>query len=514
MWQPSICLVFRRTMSLSHMLRFASYDAEGGADTAPLRNVVLYDKDEVVVGGRVLHKNGLIQCEREGRGATGLGLLYDVGEPGDLCLRTCLLEQRSEPYILAVELARHRIAMFVHKAEEWMMIELDEAHPAMWMWNKARQLFTKAMVTNDPVEADRAGRESLGLAVSASERLAMAHAEILLKRRFRTRAAPSTSIGVRLDPRRCGDALREVAHRHFRLTALPLRWDRLCPTQGEYHWDEADDWIAWAEDNGLRVLAGPLIDLGRHGLPGWVSSQAITYPQLRDLAYEHVKAVVTRYGDHIGMWSIGTGFNTNTAMPLHSKDMIDLVRTLALRIREGHRGRRVIVEIEQPWSEYMFSRPEAIGPVTFVEQIAGSGVRLDAVGLRLQMGDGVDGRAMRDLMEMSRLLDRYFQFDPKIIVTDLGVPDRPISIDGGRWRGEWSEELQGRWAMRVVPMLLSKPHIESVIWTDLFDHAETLPPHAGLITEKGAVKGVLKRLISLRKQLSKPLGSAAAPPTS
>ena len=63
-------------------------------------------------------------------------------------------------------------------------------------------------------------------------------------------------------------------------------------------------------------------------------------------------------------------------------------------------------------------------------------------------------------------------------------------------------------------MLLSKPHIESVIWTDLFDHDETVPPHAGLITETGAVKNVLKRLISLRKQLSKPLGPAAAPPTS
>jgi hypothetical protein len=496
------------------MLRFASYDAEGAADSAPLRNVVLLDKDEVVVGGRVAQKEGLILCEREGRGATGLGLLYDVGEPGDLGLRTCLLEQRMKPYVLAVELARHRIAMFVHKAEEWMMIELDEAHPAMRLWDQARQLFTKAMVTNDPVEADRAGRESLALAVSASERLAMAHADILLKRRFRTHAAPSTSIGVRLDPRRRGEALRELAHKHFRLTALPLRWDRLCPAAGEYHWDEADDWIAWAEDNGLRVLAGPLIDLGRHGLPGWVAAQAITYPQLRDLAYEHVKAVVTRYGDHVGMWSIGTGFNTNTIMPLRPKDMIDLVRTLALRIREGHRGRRVIVEIEQPWSEYMFSRPEAIGPATFVEQIGQSGVRLDAIGLRLQMGDGVDGRVMRDLMELSRLLDRYFQLDPKIIVTDLGVPDRPINEAGGRWRGPWTEELQGRWAVRAVPMLLSKPHIESVIWTDLFDHDETVPPHAGLITETGAVKNVLKRLISLRKQLSKPLGPAAAPPTS
>jgi hypothetical protein len=62
-------------------------------------------------------------------------------------------------------------------------------------------------------------------------------------------------------------------------------------------------------------------------------------------------------------------------------------------------------------------------------------------------------------------------------------------------------------------MLLSKPHIESVIWTDLFDHAETVPPHAGLITDSGSAKAVLKRLISLRKQLSKPLGPAAAPPT-
>jgi hypothetical protein len=130
------------------------------------------------------------------------------------------------------------------------------------------------------------------------------------------------------------------------------------------------------------------------------------------------------------------------------------------------------------------------------------------------MGDGVDGRVMRDLMELSRLLDRYFQLDPKIIVTDLGVPDRPINEAGGRWRGPWTEELQGRWAVRAVPMLLSKPHIESVIWTDLFDHDETVPPHAGLITETGAVKNVLKRLISLRKQLSKPLGPAAAPPTS
>ena len=53
-------------MPTSHMLRFVSYDATGGVDSTPLRNVVLHEKDEVVVAGRVAHKGEHIVCEREG----------------------------------------------------------------------------------------------------------------------------------------------------------------------------------------------------------------------------------------------------------------------------------------------------------------------------------------------------------------------------------------------------------------------------------------------------------------
>ncbi|MCP4758768.1 MAG: hypothetical protein GY876_04790 [Planctomycetes bacterium] len=488
------------------MLRFTSYDADGHADASVPQQAILIDKDEVVVGGRIRSREGVIECLRRSPGATAMSLLYDAGEPGELALRTCLLPSRDLPYVLSVELARHRIAMFVHKAEEWMMVDLDDSHPAMQLWEEARRLFTTAMVTSNQAKADQAGRASLALAIRASERLAIAHADILLRRRFRSKAAPSTSIGVRIDPSRSGDALRELAHRHFRLLAIPLQWGRLCPEEGTYVWEQADDWIAWAEDNGCRVIGGPLIDLGRHGLPGWVASRAVSFEHFRDLAYEHVERVVARYGDHVGMWSIGTGFNTNSSISLKPKDMTDLARTLALLVREGHRGRRVIIEIEQPWSEYMFKHADALSPWMFLEQLVQSGVRLDGVGLRLQLGDGEDGRPMRDLMEVSRLLDRYLLLDLRVLVTDLGVPSVDAAGKGGRWREAWSETLQSQWANRVLPILLSKPHVESIIWTDLFDHVDTRPPTAGLISERGAAKQVLRQLVGWRKKLSKPLG--------
>ena len=47
------------------------------------------------------------------------------GPMGRIMLQTCLLPQRERPYDLAIELARHRIKMFIAKCEEWQMFDLD-----------------------------------------------------------------------------------------------------------------------------------------------------------------------------------------------------------------------------------------------------------------------------------------------------------------------------------------------------------------------------------------------------
>ena len=91
-------------------------------------------------------RNGVIECEASNLRALGLRLLFDTGACGSLALQTCLLPPRDAPYHLSVELARHRIATFLVKSEEWQMLDLSMDHPAMKQWEAARQTSTTTSI--------------------------------------------------------------------------------------------------------------------------------------------------------------------------------------------------------------------------------------------------------------------------------------------------------------------------------------------------------------------------------
>ena len=149
------------------MLQFAVFKDSAPASQWALNHARLLDRDDLVVPGEIDFKDGLINCNRRGVRPTALLLQYDAGEAGMLSLQTCLLPHREKPYILSVELARHRIAIFLAQAEVWQM-HLSQEHPAMVMVQSARQIFTRAMVTPDPAQADAYGFKALGLALKAS----------------------------------------------------------------------------------------------------------------------------------------------------------------------------------------------------------------------------------------------------------------------------------------------------------------------------------------------------------
>ena len=59
---------------------------------------------------------------------------------------------------------------------------------------------------------------------------------------------------------------------------------------------------------------------------------------------------------------------------------------------------------------------------------------------------------------------------------------------------------------RAFVIAMSKPNIDSVIWSDLYDHPGSYLPLGGLIDAAGRTKPALSRLVNMRKQLKKPLG--------
>ncbi|NNF44454.1 MAG: hypothetical protein HKN62_15695, partial [Phycisphaerales bacterium] len=404
------------------MLRFSVYDDDGPASAWPLRGAHLLGPEDVGVRGRIRFENGVLTCERRGRDAVALCLLHETPPLGQLMLQTCLLPDREKPYVLTVELARHRIKQFIAKSEEWQMFDLSPGHPAMRHWEEARAHFTVAVTTPDPIAADRAAREALNQAITASERLAMAHAEILLHRRFASRAASSATLGVHVWPHRDGSALRELVKSNVDLVVMPLRWRDLEVEEGRFDWAPVDRWVQWAKEQGKPVVMGPLVDLSKRALPDWMYVWQHDYDTCRDLAYDYMSRVVERYRGVVGMWNVASALNTNENFELTSTQMVDLTRTASLLVRQSRRGARTMIEVRQPFGEHVAGKRDSLPPLSFIDRVVQEGVKFDALGVQLEIGTSGDGRASRDLMQLSSILDRFALLQVPVLVSALGAP--------------------------------------------------------------------------------------------
>jgi GH35 family endo-1,4-beta-xylanase len=491
------------------MLQFAVYDENGPPDRWSIEGAHLIGPDDIPVPGKVRFKDGRIMCEKRGGRAVGLCLLADAGSCGRLMLQTCLLPDRDEPYVLTVELARHRIKTFIAKSEEWQMFDLANDHPAMIEWERARQIFTEAIITVDPVEADRKARQSLEAAIDATERLAMVHAEILLHRRFGTKRASSATLGVRAWPSRNSQPLRDLVGREFDVVMLPIAWREIEVEEGKYNWEPLDRWVQWAKQAGKPIVAGPLLDFSKKAMPDWMYVWQHDYDTCRDMAYDYVERVVQRYRNHVGMWSIASGINTNDNFRFKSEQMFDLARMANLIVRQSRKGARTMIEVAQPFGEHCALANDSMYPLSFLERMVQEGIRVDAIGVQVLCGEDSQGRITRDLMQISTMLDRFYYLEMPIVVSAVSVPSEPPKGDGGWWMARWTPQVQSDWIAKFFPMALSKPFVESIFWGELYDHEKAIIPHGGVISEEGRTKPAMSRLLGLRRRLRKPLGPLA-----
>jgi GH35 family endo-1,4-beta-xylanase len=267
----------------------------------------------------------------------------------------------------------------------------------------------------------------------------------------------------------------------------------------------------WATRAGKPVVAGPLLDFSARAMPDWMHVWRNDYDTTRDLAYDHLERVVTRYRSAVGIWNIASGLNTCENMLLTPEQMLDLVRMASLLVKQSHRGAKVMVELAEPWGEHCAFKRESMHPLAFVERLVQEGIRIDAVGVQILMGQAAFGRSTRDLMQISMMLDRFFLLERPVIISTLGAPSHRVDARGGVWHEEWSAEHQAKWISRVFAVALSKPFVESIFWTDLFDHQQSELPTAGLISDSGQPKPALQKLVSLRRHLRKPLGPLKLP---
>ncbi len=489
------------------MLKFAVYENGSEARDWPLYHAHLLGADNIGVESEITFADGCICCDKKSVESAALVLLADVREHGSLVLPTCLLPDRDEPYLLHLELARHRIKTFITKLEDWLLCGIEPDHPVMKLWDEARRIFTKALVIQerDPARADEYAKDALIKGMSATEQLALMHADLLIAKRANNGEAPALPIGCYVHQSRYAEPIARIMSQNFNFLSIPIRWREVEPEEGVYDWKQFDRWMQWASRSKYPVIAGPIIDLRPLAVPEWLYVWEHDYDTTHDLFREHIEAIVKRYRNVVSIWNIASALHINENFTLAYDELIEVTRMAILRVKALHPAARTMIEITDPFGEYYATNSKSIPPIVYADTLAQSASRPDLIGINFQFGHHKQGRGTRDLMQVSSVLDELIHADIPVIVSGLGCPSHRAKIDGidpaGYWREPWTATQQSDYLEHLTGVCLSKPFVESVCIHELYDHTACALPGAGLITATGRAKPALAAIGRMQKDI-------------
>jgi hypothetical protein len=495
------------------MLHFQVYDHGQPARRIDLQGAHGIGAEGVPTRVECHFADGKLRVSSRGTGPVGLALLWPVEGFGKVLLETTRLPGRQKPYNLNVEIARWRLQRVLSKREEWGLLTYPGSEQFNGRIEKAEALFIQALQKlNDPPAAAALADEALTLAMWAGEQMAGFHGEAFLARRKQNTRIPPALLGAHVDIFSLTDSYRAALKQTCGLAVLPFSWKTIEPKEQEFQLDGLESWAKYLTAQNIAIKAAPLVCLSERYVPDWLFIWEHDFEALRDLVYEHVRTLVGRFGKHVRYWGAVCGLNRYNCLNLTFDQLIELTRITAQAVKKVDPKASVVIDLVQPWGEYYARGPRTIPPQLYVDFVGQSNVPFDAIGLEILMGVGHEGYYVRDLLQISSLLDKFANLGKPIHVSAVQVPSATApdnwdhwrgarsAADGGTWRAAWNENLQAQWLEAFYTIAASKPFVECICWRDLADYEGHFLPHGGLMHNNLAPKAAYHALTNFRSR--------------
>ena len=496
------------------MVKFNVYADGKPADRLDLEGAYLIGTDGVPLRAESIEfASGLITCAKRAEGAAGLCLLWPVAGFGRAMLETVRLPERDVPYNLHVELARSRLMWISQKREDWGLYDYPGMEAVCEQVDAAREKLIEALKA-EGAQAAALADESLQLSMDAGEQLARFHADIFLTRRRSSKTLSKHIFGCVVDLYSSGEAYVRRLTEAFQFATVPIVWRQVEPKEQEFNFQQVDGWINRLAAARVPIKATPLVALNEKTIPDWLYIWEHDYETVRDLIYEHVRRVVERYADKVAVWDVVSGLHAENVFSFTFDQLMELTRMAATLTKQLAPRSQTVVDLILPWGEYYARNQRTIPPMLYADMAVQSGINFDAFGLQCYFGVGTDGMYVRDLMQISAMIDRFANLGKSLHITAVQVPsstaaDRwdawggAISAeDGGEWREPWSEQTQARWLRSFCEIALSKPFVEGICWRDLADYEGHFLPHGGLLHSDLTPKLGYEEMLALRSELT------------
>ncbi|MGE3808713.1 MAG: endo-1,4-beta-xylanase [Gemmataceae bacterium] len=428
---------------------------------------------------------------------------WQIDGAGHVMISSGTLIERDDPYRLLLELARGKVNQLRCQAADWQMGGLVIPDSLSDEIRKTSLKFAKA-VTADVGDADLRSQEVLAQAYASAEVLVQQYIEQMFQARHQRQPRLDTLLGCRVSGLDQPHLMHESIAQAFNGLCVRLSWHEVEPEEGKFNWDPYDKIVTWATDNGMQLIAGPLIDFSGP-LPAWLDPQETDLLQLANRMSNYIRAAITRYRG-IRSWQLAHSANRSMELALSEDELLWLAVQFSEAARQIDPNLALAIGLVQPWGEYMTEEDCLHSPFIFADTLIRAGLNLNALDLEVVMGLSPRGSYYRDLLDTSRLIDMYTLLGVPLRLT-LGYPAASGSddkaddgeTDSGRLGNGYDTANQAEWAYRFTALALCKPAIRSVFWTHLTDSVAHTFPHAGVLDVNNEPRPMLDKLRELRE---------------
>ena len=486
------------------MHRFLCYPADPKKGPPDLQGAHLVGTDNVPVRATIERHGNEIRCTPRSQDPVGLSLLWPVEGFGTVQLQTTRLPVREKPYHLHLELARHQLMRISVKREEWGLYDYTGMEDVAAQIDKARDAFLAAMQQiDDAPAAARLADEALAQGLLAGELMSRFHASVFLTRRQQVGGFKGNFFGVCACPELSNPLMARRVAKAFHFVRVPFVWRKIQPVELEQKYGPIEESIKACGVAGLSLRGGPLLNFGVRFVPDWMYIWENDFEAIYEAAREHVERTVQRNAKQISSWIVASGLHADNVFGFSFEQIMELTRMAATVTKQAAPRSQVIIDLTEPWGEYYARNQQTVPPLLYADMVVQSGINFDGFGLQFLFGLNSEGYHLRDLFQISALIDKVANFGKMIHVTALGAPstvsEKPSP--GGEWYAPWSDDVQADWLTSLCEIVLSKPYVETICFQPLTDSEENIIATGGLLRADQTAKPALERLVQLRDRL-------------
>lgn len=453
--------------------------------------------------------DGELTVEREGFDSCKLNIPWRVEGYGEMLIATATLMQRERPYLLPLELARGKINQVRNQLAEWQLAGLPHNEQLKKTLSTAVRLFTDAAVRqHEPTSAAQIAQEALATALEAALIVAESYSEQALIFRHQTMAKLPIAFGTSLGRDSAEPTVAQPTASLCNTAVVPLIWRNTSPREDEYVWDSYEAQIQWCRNQGMNIAAGPLLRLDERGFPDWLTAWQGDVDAIAAFSAEYVAKTVQQFRGRVSFWNVASFSYRAQSLGLKDEDKLRIIAKAIDTVRRFDADTPLIIGFDQPWGEYLRKLPLAYPPLHIADHLVRSGLPIAALGLELDVGYHPDGSYLRDPLELGKFIDSWSMLGMPLYVfltVPSGESHDPLaegrsSPIAGAYHGGWSPAAQADWVRKCVPILLAKPSVQGIAWSQLRDDEPHDLPHGGLFDAEGLPKPALTALAYLRKQ--------------